>query len=263
MAGPDRELVAALRSELAAIEPSRRCDRAAEAAGLGTAAVRGDRPALARLLVRLGRDAGAAAQRTRPFSWIAGADHCRAAYLRGLFLARGSLSLAGGRPHLEFAVDRDDAPVLAERLGELGLPAAARERRGRGVVTWKSGETIGTFLRMIGANASLLEIELRQVARSVRGDLNRLLNAESANLERIAATAARQLEAIEELERDGRLARLPATVREVALKRRATPESSLTELAAELELPRGRVQRALERIEVMALAGEPAGSGAD
>ena len=53
MADGDRALVAALRAELAAIEPSRLCDRAAEVAGLGTGAIRGDRPALGRLMVRL------------------------------------------------------------------------------------------------------------------------------------------------------------------------------------------------------------------
>jgi hypothetical protein len=91
------------------------------------------------------------------------------------------------------------------------------------------------------------------VARSVRGDLNRLLNAESANLERIASAAARQLAAIAILDADGRLTELPEPVRAVAALRRATPEASLGELAAELGVPRGRVQRALERIEALAL----------
>ncbi len=126
------------------------------------------------------------------------------------------------------------------------------------MVTWKSADEIGTFLRWIGAGASLLELETRQVARSVRGDLNRLLNAESANLERIAVAAARQLDAIATLEAEGRLQRQPVVVREVAAGRQTTPEASLTELAAELELPRGRVQRALERIEWLALHDDEA-----
>jgi DNA-binding protein WhiA len=121
---------------------------------------------------------------------------------------------------------------------------------------WKSADDIGTFLRWIGAGASLLELESRQVVRAVRGDLNRLLNAESANLERIAIAAARQLDAIATLDADGRLADLPETVRVVAARRRVTPEASLAELAAELEIPRGRVQRALERIESLALHGD-------
>ncbi len=250
MADADRALVAALRAELASIEPARACDRAAEVAGLGTAAIRGDRPALGRLMVRLLRDA---ATPPAPFGWDAAADHCRAAWLRGQFLARGSLSVAHGRLHLEFVVPLDDAPVLAARLASVGLPAGVRERRGRGVVTWKGADQIGLFLRWIGVGASWLELESRQVARSVRGDLNRLLNAESANLERIAVAAARQLDAISTLEADGRLAELPDTVRAVAALRCATPEASLAELATELGISRGRVQRALEQIETLAL----------
>ena len=256
MAGADRDLVAALRTELASVDPGRACDRAAEAAGLGTAVVRGDRPALARLMVRLLREDDALGIRGatgRTFDWDAAADHCRAAYLRGRFLVRGSLSVTAGRYHLEFVVPIDEAPVLAARLAAVGLRGGVRVRRGRGVVTWKGGEAIGTFLRWIGAGPSLLELESRQVSRAVRGDLNRLLNAESANLDRIAAAAARQLAAIAILEADGRLADQPESVRAVAARRRAIPEASLGELADELGIPRGRVQRALERVEWLAL----------
>lgn len=264
MAGADRDLVAALRAELAAVEPARACDRAAEAAGLGTAVVRGDRPALARLMVRLLREDDALGIRgatARTFDWDGAADHCRAAYLRGRFLVRGSLSVTAGRYHLEFVVPTDEAALLAGRLAAVGLPAGARVRRGRGVVTWKGGEAIGTFLRLIGAGPSLLELESRQVSRAVRGDLNRLLNAESANLDRIAAAAARQLAAISILAADGRLADQPGSVRAVAALRRAIPEASLGELADELEIPRGRVQRALERVEWLAFHAGDGPSG--
>lgn len=256
MSGADRDLVAALRAELASVEPARPCDRAAEAAGLGTAVVRGERPALARLMVRLLREDGAQGIRratARAFDWDHAADHCRAAYLRGRFLVRGSLSVTSGRYHLEFVVPTAEAPVLAARLAAVGLPAGVRVRRGRGVVTWKGGDSIGTFLRWVGAGPSLLELESRQVSRSVRGDLNRLLNAESANLDRIAAAAARQLAAIAVLDADGRLADQPDPVRAVAALRRGTPEASLSELATDLGMPRGRVQRALGRIEALAL----------
>ncbi len=263
MAGGDRALVAGLRAELAGIDPSRPCDRSAEVAGLGTTSIRGDRPALGRLMVRLlrGSSPPAGTSPVPAFAWESAADHCRAAWLRGRFLARGSLSVAHGRLHLEFVLPVEEAPELAARLASVGLPAGVRVRRGRGVVTWKSADEIGTFLRWIGGGASLLELESRQVARAVRGDLNRLLNAESANLERIAAAAARQLEAIATLEADGRLEELPEAVRAVAGLRRAIPEASLGELAVELAIPRGRVQRALERIESLALHRDMAPAG--
>ncbi len=304
MSQADRELVLAIRAELAAIDPARPCDRLAESLGLGSAlSVR--EAAVARLAVRLGRetaDAGrplAGRRRTkhvrvldaveisphasaasphasarspdrsaasddpsaaspvaagRPaFDWANAADHCRFAYLRGRFLARGSLSLASARSHLEFVVDPTEAPFLAAWLAEAAMPASWRIRRGRGVVTWKSAETVGLFLRRIGARASLLELEARQVSRDLRGELNRVLNAESANLQRAVAAAGRQLDAIERLEANGRLALQPLGVREVAQARRDVPEATLGELAERLQLHRSSVQRALERIEHLAL----------
>jgi DNA-binding transcriptional regulator WhiA len=254
----ERDLVTALRNELAGIDPARPCDRVAEADGLGRDAETRE-PAVARLAVRL-RAARSSAV-AGPFRWDEAADHCRTAWLRGRFLARGSLSLAGGRTHLEFVVAPDEAPELAARLATIGWPASWRLRRGRGVVTWKSGEAVGTFLRRIGSAGSLLELEARQVSRALRGELNRVLNAESANLQRAVSAAGRQLDAIAALDADGRLQEQPYVVRLVADARRETPEATLSELAERLELHRSAVQRALERMERLAEA-EPVPRGA-
>lgn len=188
-----------------------------------------------------------------PFDWARSREHCRIAYLRGRFLAHGSLSLASGRTHLEFVLPPDEARQLCDRLGQLDLAAGWRLRRGRGVVTWKSVETVVTFLKLLGGGSSLLELEARQVSRTVRGDLNRVINAELANLARAVAASARQLEAIEALASDGRLAAQPYTVRLVADARREEPEATFTELAERLGLHRSAVQRALERVERLAL----------
>ncbi len=266
MSRGEQDLVTALRDELAAIDPSRACDRAAESSGLGTSRIRRE-ASVARLSVRLrrstdvdsgshaggGASTGRAAQIGGAFAWASAADHCRAAWLRGRFLARGSLSLAGGRTHLEFVVPPEEASSLRAWLGAFGLPASARARRGRGVITSKNGEAVGTFLRRIGATGALLELEARQVSRALRGELNRVLNAESANLQRAVSAAGRQLEAIDILEADGRLASQPPAVRRVADARRATPEASLADLAERLDLHRSAVQRALERVERLAL----------
>jgi len=265
----ERDLADALRAELAAIVPPRRCCRIAEAAGLaGTFAPR--RRAIARVALRLGRGrvpgqtaptgataAGTTAEAAGPvpatFDWARSAEHCRVAYLRGRFLAHGSLSLASGRTHLEFVLPVEEARELCERLRQFDMGASWRVRRGRGVVTWKSVETVGTFLRLVGGGAALLELEARQVSRSVRGDLNRVINAESANLQRAVAAAARHLEAIDALEADGRLAEQPYVVRLVADARREEPEATFSELAERLGLHRSAVQRALDRIERLAL----------
>ncbi len=278
MSDSDRDLVAGLRAELAGIDPPRACDRRAEIAGLGASLVTRE-PSVARLAMRLdreiGRDegrpddrprlvlpaAGRRAYRVRrggedpasAFAWEDAADHCRLAYLRGLFLARGSLSLSVSRAHLEFVLAPDEAPILVHNLSSIGMPAGWRLRRGRGVVTWKSSETIGIFLRSIGAGASLLELEARRVARSLRGDLNRVINAESANLQRAVAASVRQVRAIDRLDAEGRLSSLPPAVIRVADARREEPEATLTELAERLGVHRSAVQRALERLEWLAI----------
>ncbi|MFL5778672.1 MAG: DNA-binding protein WhiA [Chloroflexota bacterium] len=253
MTRSERDLVAAIRAELAAIQPARTCDRIAEAQGLGSQSVHRE-SAVARLQVRLARRADPIeAADGAGFEWATAADHCRTAWLRGRFLAHGSLSLAAGRTHLEFVVSRDEAPVLSRRLTEIDVPAAWRVRRGRGVVTWKSAESVGTFLRRIGAGGALLELEARQVSRALRGELNRVINAESANVQRAVSAAGRQLEAIDRIDADGRLAAQPYVVRLVADGRRTTPEATLGELALRLGIHRSAVQRALDRIERLAL----------
>ena len=259
MSRSERDLVTALRDELAAIDPSRACDRAAEVDGLGTEPT-GREASVARLAHRLGRRRQWNA--ATPFVWATAAEHCHVAWLRGRFLARGSLSLAGGRTHLEFVVDPVDAPELAARLADFGLPVSWRLRRGRGVVTSKNGEAVGTFLRRIGATGALLEVEARQVSRALRGELNRVLNAESANLQRAVSAAGRQLDAIAALEADGRLRSQPHAVRLVAAARRETPEASLADLAERLAMHRSAVQRAFERLERLTEPEtEPAGRG--
>lgn len=258
----DRAIVAAARSELAGVEPARACCRAAELAGLARAPSRRRSPSLARLAMRLERpvaaEGGPAGGR---FDWETAADHCRLAYLRGRFLAAGSLSLAGGRTHLEFVVPTAEAAQLGPRLRPLGLPASVRNRRGAGVVTWKSAETVATFLRLAGAPAAALELEAQLVSRSLRGELNRTINAEHANLRRQVAAATRQLEAIEQLAGSGRLEALPPRERTIAAARREAPEATFGELSARLGLTRSLVQRGLARLESAALHAERAPAG--
>jgi DNA-binding protein WhiA len=254
----DRDLVQAVRAELAAIDPPRRCCREAERAGLGLAARgRARSPVVARLAVRLA-DADVESEAAPAFDWAAARAHCRAAWLRGRFLAAGSLSLGSRGAHLELVVPPAEATELARRLEESGFPARRRLRRGREVMTWKRTDTILAFLRSLGAGTSLLEVESRLVMRQLQGHLNRVINAENANLERSVASSARQLDAIDRLEAEGRLADLSAAERAVADERRASPEATFSELAARLGLSRARVQRAFERLESAA-----AGTGGD
>jgi DNA-binding transcriptional regulator WhiA len=245
----ERELVGAVRAELAAIEPTRRCCQIAERAGLGQAALgRARSPQVGRLAVRL-TPAGA----TPAFEWSAAAAHCRVAWLRGLVLARGSLSIGASGTHLELVVLEASLGEIVARLDELGLAFGVRSRRGRGVITWKHSEAVLDLLRLVGVSTAALEIESRLVGRALQGHLNRVVNAENANMSRALAAALRQLADIDELERTGGLRRLPTRVRRVAAARQRAPEATLAELAATVQLSRAQVQRALQMIGSAAL----------
>lgn len=252
-----RDLVGAIRAELAAVEPARRCCRRALAAGLGVAGPRVRSRPVGRMALRLASQREPARASVdlaaEDFDWKTAAAHCRIAYLRGLFLARGSLSLAGGRIHLEFVVPPDESSPLSAWLADVGLPAHARIRRGRGVLTWKGSESVIGFLRRAGGTAALLEVETVLVTRSLQGQLNRAINAESANLRRSIASSRRQLASIATLASAGELDRLPPVTRALADARLGAPEASLTELARTLGVSRGLVQRGLEQLEQRAL----------
>lgn len=239
------DVVAALWAELAGIEPIRRCCRNAERAGLGAEARgRARTPSIGRLAVRLAGDTDAGG-----FDWDASAGHCRLAHLRGLLLAHGSLSITGTGTHLELVVPIDALASSAARSARLGFPAGARMRRGRGVLTWKDAESIIGLLRRLGSSAAALEIETRLLGRSLGGHMNRVVNAEGANLRRAVEAAHRQLSNIETLERNDGLRGLSRRAKRVVMARRRTPEATFGELATAVGMTRGQVQRAFYEVE--------------
>ncbi len=185
------------------------------------------------------------------------------AYLRGAFLARGSLSVSAAGTHLEMVVPAAELDTMAERVATLGLPAGRRLRRGRGVLTWKNADEITGLLRRLGASRTTLELESRLISRDLSSHLNRVVNAEHANLRRAVAAARRQLAEIDVLERSGSLRRMPPDVRRVAAERRRAPEATFAEIATRLDLSRGQVQRAFERIGGAALHAQAEATDSD
>ena len=239
------DVVTALWAELAAIEPTRRCCRIAERSGLGAEARgRARTPSIGRLAVRL--DDGA---KPDDFDWDAAAGHCRLAHLRGQLLAHGSLSVTATGTHLELVVPGDVLAVTAARVASLGFAVGLRTRRGRGVLTWKDAESIIGLLRRLGSSAAALEIETRLLGRSLRGHMNRVVNAEGANLRRAVEAAHRQLSYIETLERNDGLRGLSRRAKRVVAARRHSPEATFGELAVAVGMTRGQVQRAFYEVE--------------
>ena len=173
---------------------------------------------------------------------------CRRAYLRGVFLAGGSLSAGHSGYLLEIRPPRGEALRARRLLVAAGLRPGTRVRRGRTVHTLCDADAIATFLRLAGATETLLRFESRRVSREVRGRTNAAVNAEAANLARTVAAAREQAEAIRDVAESGRLAALPAPIRAAAAARLRSPEASLSELAIRLRTTKWIVRQRLRRI---------------
>ncbi len=183
------------------------------------------------------------------WDWHAADAADRRAFLRGVLLRSGSLSFGARGPHIEFVfAGRSTANELRRRLASVGVGAAQLDRRGRHVVYLKGQEQIAELLRLTGANRGVLDLETARVGRDVHNRLNRLLNAEEANLDRTVRAADRQLQAIRRLEASGGLQRLPEALREVARRRRLQPDADLDDMAAALGISRSAVNHRLRRL---------------
>jgi len=280
-------LATEVRGELARIQPPRECDRRAELQGL-LHDTRGDvfrtlDHAVARTVVHLASALGMAvdaprsivAERARTggrhhvtvrvdraalgaWSWSRAAACDHRAFLRGVLLGTGSLSFGPSGPHVEFVLrGRAAAEELQSALSALSVRALRSERRGRQVVYLKGHEEIAGLLRLVGANRGVLELETHRVGREVQARLNRLVNAEEANLSRTVRAADRQLAAIARLEASGRLPRLGAGLREAAALRRHLPDADLGTLAAALDVSRSAMNHRLRRLIELASEEEP------
>ncbi len=164
---------------------------------------------------------------------------CRRAFLRGAFLAGGSISITRRSGyHLEINCGSlEDARVYREALELYSLNPLLRKREGHAFLYFKSAEAIADLLRIIGAGGTLLELESMRVLRSMRNQVNRAVNCETANLEKVIASAQQQLDLIDRADKTVGLDNLPPSLREAALARRRHPDASLKELGGKLDPP--------------------------
>lgn len=184
------------------------------------------------------------------------------AYLSGALLTTASVSSPGRDPHLEFLVGSEPlATSLAELLREVVGGTVSTSLRPRPRVVMKSGERIGELLAAVGVSGAFLAWDDRRLRRQLRGDANRLANADAANLRRTIDAAAAQVAAVETvIARDGWDA-LDDELRTVALARLANPGASLAELGELVGMGRSAVHRRLRRFTELAEVGADAGPG--
>ncbi len=165
-------------------------------------------------------------------------EHCQVAFLRGAFLAGGSVTDPMKGYHLELATSHyhvgREVPAL---LREVGFSPKATVRKGNYITYFKQSDHIEDFLTKIGAPVSAMAVMTAKLERDLRGSVNRRVNCDAANLDKVVAAAQSQIEAIRRLEEAGALSTLPARLREAAQLRVDNPELTLSELAGMCDPP--------------------------
>ena len=178
---------------------------------------------------------------------------CRAAYLRGAFLGGGSVNRPEAHYHLELvAPNYAFAHLLHTLMKRLEFPAGIAERRDVYVVYLKEGDAVVDFLGMMQADEAVERFEVARNVKEVREQVNRLVNCETANLQKAVDAAGRQLADIRILERAGAIESLPEQLRETIDARRAHPDLTMSELASLLCVSKPGVNHRLRKLHALA-----------
>ena len=157
---------------------------------------------------------------------------CKASFVRGAFLAGGSVTDPAKRYHLELAtthysVSREAYSVLLE----MGFSPKEAQRKGEHLLYFKKSEHIEDLLTTIGAPVCAMDIMSAKIEKDMKNSINRKVNCDSANADKVVEAAARQMEAIRRIDKLYGLDSLPDKLQEAALLRYANPEASLADLA--------------------------------
>ena len=165
-------------------------------------------------------------------------DCCRVSFLRGAFLAGGSVTDPEKRYHLELSTSHVQASrEVSALLQEMGFLPRSVMRSGSAVIYFKQSEHIEDLLTTLGAPVAATEIMTAKVDKEIRNGANRAMNCDMANVNKTLDAVAAQQEAIEKLEKAGQLEKLPEKIQETARLRMQNPELPLAQLAALFEPP--------------------------
>ncbi|NLU53098.1 MAG: DNA-binding protein WhiA [Clostridiaceae bacterium] len=160
------------------------------------------------------------------------------AYIRGCFLATGSISDPDRSYHLEISFpDKLLAEEFIGYLREFGIESRHIMRKGHYLVYLKEGQDIVDFLNVAGAHGALMQLENIRIIKEMRNQVNRLVNCETANLEKTVNASYRQVENIKFIDEHMGLENLPKNLQEIARLRMENPDVSLLELGKMLRPP--------------------------
>ena len=165
-------------------------------------------------------------------------DCCAAAFVRGMFLMAGSVAGPDKKSHLEIKTGH---AILGREvmslLLDLELMPKMIERRSTWLLYWKNTAQVEDFLTLIGARHAALAIMEAKVEKQLRGEINRKVNCETANLIKITSASTKQISAIEKALAIGGIEIFPENLRQTVDLRVANPTASLAELAAKFDPP--------------------------
>lgn len=176
-------------------------------------------------------------------------ENLEKALVRGCFMGSGSINNPRNKYHMEILFKTEEnAKFILEILKKYEIEFKILENNN---IYSKDGEDISRFLALIGASSAVLKFEDIRVYREMKNNVNRLVNCETANINKIATTAAKQINAIEKIKKAGKFDGLPETLKEIAEIRIKNPEMSLVELGKLLKSPIGKsgVNHRLKTIE--------------
>ncbi len=164
---------------------------------------------------------------------------CKHAFLRGAYLAGGSVTDPGKAYHLETATThRAVASETYLLIGEvMGYYPKAAQRSGTQVLYLKQSEQISDYLTYLGAPVAAMGIMEARLEKELNNKVNRRCNCDEANTSKVVEAAQEQLAAIRILRERGMLESLPQKLQQAAIAREENPESNLTELASMMEPP--------------------------
>ncbi|KRN74919.1 hypothetical protein IV73_GL001043 [Weissella kandleri] len=189
-------------------------------------------------------------------SWLADEGMIRS-YLRGAFLAAGSVNNPEtSRYHLEiYSLYEEQAQQIAELIDVFKLRPKIVERRSGYIVYLKEADKIVDLLNLMGATMAMLKFEDIRVMRDMRNSVNRLVNAENANIDKTVSASQKQVQDIEFLDEELGLDRLPPKLREIAEIRLAHRDDPLSELGQYVQsgtITKSGVNHRLRKLSVLA-----------
>ncbi len=180
---------------------------------------------------------------------------CRRAYIRGAFLAAGSVSDPEKSYHMEIVCqDEERARFLAGLLGSFDIDAKITTRKKYHILYVKDGSQIVETLNVMGAHVALMDFENTRILKEMRNSVNRKVNCETANIDKTVTAAQRQIDDIKQLMESDRYRNLSPELRKMAELRISYPEATLKELGqlSDPVLGKSGVNHRLRKLSQMA-----------